>query len=270
MAFLFKMYELPVHSYSIAQPLFQNFPQAVLPAAILGGYHPGRIFVDQLDEPRVALIWSTVGYYFLAGDPSVVRDLSLVQKTLIEDFIPASKKMGERGFILIPSNYDWIINADEILPDRNTHIIYRQPFRINYDVFSARKEKTDSTVSSLELRKIDVDILKEINLPPSWLSKDSFLRNGLGYALMKGGEIISYCLSVFRSTTGIEIDVQTIPWYRRMGYATITASALIKECIQQGLQPNWECFGNNNASIDLAESLGFEKLFSYPVIYWEE
>jgi GNAT superfamily N-acetyltransferase len=270
MAFLFKMHELPVHSYSIAQSLFQNFPQAVLPAAILEGYNPGRIFVDQFDEPRVALIWSNVGYFFLAGEPSAVRDLAPVQKIIIETFIPASKKMGESGFILIPSNDHWIKYAGEILPDRNTRTIFRQPFRIHYDIFHAKREKIESNISLLELRKIDLDLIKMITLPPTWLSIDSFLKNGLGYVLMKGGEIISSCLSVFRSATGIEIDVHTIPEYRRKGYATITASALIEECIQKRLQPNWECFENNNASIDLAESLGFEKLSSYPVIYWEE
>jgi hypothetical protein len=218
----------------------------------------------------VALIWSTVGYYLLAGEPSGIQDFCAMQKVITEILVPASKKMGESGFILIPSNDDWIKNAGEILPDRNIRTIYRQPFRFHYGIFNARKEKLELAASPLELRKIDGDLLKTMDLPSSWLSIDSFLKNGLGYILMKGGEIISSCLSVFRSATGIEMDVSTIPEYHRKGYATITASALIKECIQQGLQPNWECFTNNTASIHLAESLGFEKLSPYPVIYWEE
>ncbi|MEN6434735.1 MAG: GNAT family N-acetyltransferase [Anaerolineaceae bacterium] len=264
------MYELPVCSYFLAQPIFRNFPQAILPAAILEGYHPGKVYVDQPDEPRVAMIWSTVGYYFLAGQPSAIRDIGILQKILTENFIPASKKMGENGFILATSGTEWKEYIPGIMGDRDAKIIFRQPFRFQYCIFKESKHWLASLPSGFVLKKIDADLLQIITLPSSWSSIEAFLTNGSGYALVNEGKIISSCFSVFRSGTGIEMDVQTTPEYRGKGYAMITSSAVIEACIQLGLQPNWECFWDNLASIGLAEALGFEKLSPYPVFYWEE
>ncbi len=64
------MIELAPFEFSLAGPLFSAAPYGVLSAGTLQGGHAGRVFVDQRDHPRAALVCTRVGYYFLAGQPS--------------------------------------------------------------------------------------------------------------------------------------------------------------------------------------------------------
>ena len=70
----------------------------------------------------------------------------------------------------------------------------------------------------------------------------------------------------FRFTSGEDIapiQVMTASEHQRKGYATIVARALIEEATQREITPSWECDTHNEASIALAEKLGFERQSEY-------
>jgi RimJ/RimL family protein N-acetyltransferase len=117
---------------------------------------------------------------------------------------------------------------------------------------------------------VDKSLVENAGVLGSWASPDDFMAHGIGYALMDGERIASVCTSVFASSTHVEIDVHTEDEYRRRGFACMTASALIEECLWQGMQPNGECFWENQEYTALALKLGFEHLAYYPVYFWEE
>ena len=112
------MIELTSSEYGDILPLLEGFPQQVLPYAICQGINPGRVFADRGSNPRVALIWTTVGYFFLAGDPAEATDLSEIRRVLLEIFLPASQAGGEDSFILIPSSPAWSSAWHKSCPDR--------------------------------------------------------------------------------------------------------------------------------------------------------
>ena len=260
------MIELKPERYKNALPLFENFKQAVLPQSVCEGFNVGRVFVDDEQNPQSACIWTPVGYYLLAlGRGQNLKDVS---KLLTEFFIPESKSMGETGFILIAEFDDWREKTSALLPSRDVIEIFRHQFILDMEKFNVNwREKIPA---GFELKRVDESIAEQSNLPPSWKSPADFISNGIGFALMEGDKIASVCSSVFASSARVEIDIHTEEEYRRRGFATITASALIAETLRQGRQPNWECFWENEESTTLALKLGFEQLPDYPVYFWEE
>ncbi len=249
-------------------PLLKGIRQAVLPWAICEGVNPGRVFVDRRDEPQLALIWSPVGYYFLAG---AVKELDAVRQVLTETFIPASQADGESGFILIPGEAAWKAHLAEILPGRNVIEIYRRPFVLERERFAAVGDRCKAVPPGFRLVPLTRELAERVDvLRVSWASLEDFHLMGMGFALLDGDRMASVCLSLFASHNAVEIDMHTDEAYRRRGFALLTAAALIEECLRRGLSPNWECFWENEPSVALAERLGFRALPDYPVYYWEE
>ncbi len=264
------MLELTPDNFEIALPLLAGFPQRVLPQAICQDINPGRVFVDRLEDPRVTLIWSPVGYYFLAGEPDEKADMADLRRVLIEIFIPASRAGGETGFILIPSSPAWKVYLSVLLPDREVIEIYRRPFDLDETKFSAQGNWRDRIPAGFSLQPLDASLAEKSGVLASWASVEDFLKQGVGFAMLEGTEIASMCMSIYASRERVEIDVHTDEAYRRMGFALITSAALVEECRRRGLLPNWECFWDNEASDALAARLGFSALPDYPVYYWEE
>ncbi len=262
------MIELEMPDFKIVVPLLKDIKQTVLPYAVCEGYNPGRVFVDDVNHPETVMIWTPVGYYFLVLNQ--VQVLDELSKLLTETFIPASKAIGETGFILVASLDDWQEKTSALLGNREIIEIFRRPFSFNADKFTARGNWRAQIPDGFQLKRVNESLAEKAGVLGSWASPDDFMAHGIGYALMDGDRIASLCTSVFASSTHVEIDVHTEAEYRRRGFASITASALVEECLQKGKQPNWECFWENEESTALALKLGFEQLPDYPVYFWEE
>jgi len=264
------MLQLKPTEFARTLPLLAGIKQKVLPYAICAGINPGRIFVDRNEDPQLALIWSPVGYYFLAGDPAQAADLTQARQVLTETFIPASQAGGETGFILIPSSQGWKEHLPALLPGRRVIEIYRRPHTFDPARFAGQGNWREQLPPGFRLQPLDAPLAENAGVLASWASLDDFLAHGLGFALLDGDEVASVCLSVFASREGYEMDVHTAERYRRRGFAVLVASAFIGASLQRGKQPNWECFWDNVPSSTLAARLGFIAGPDYPVYYWEE
>jgi RimJ/RimL family protein N-acetyltransferase len=58
-------------------------------------------------------------------------------------------------------------------------------------------------------------------------------------------------------TKVMPIQVDTREEHRMKGFALATCAAFIEFCLEEGLQPRWECDVSNVASASLARKLGF-------------
>jgi RimJ/RimL family protein N-acetyltransferase len=263
------MLELSPPEFPSILPLLAGIPQKVLPYAIYEGINPGRAWVDRRQDPHTALLWSKVGYYCLAGEPAAA-DLTTIQQALTEILIPASLATGENCLILIPSSAAWKEHLPSLLPGREMIEIYRRPFMLDSQRFAALGDWRARIPPGMRLLPVDTALAEQLGVRGSWASVEDFLREGIGFVLLEGGEIASACTSVFASHERVEIDVHTAAKYQRRGLAKITASALIEACLQRGKTPNWECFWDNEPSVALAVKLGFISLPDYAVHFWEE
>ena len=263
------MMELHPSEFASIPTLLEGVKQKVLPHAICQGYSAGRVFVDRRENPQMVLVWSALGYYFIAGDTDIAHDWVAASRVLLEIFVPASKASGESSFILVPAQEAWKERLPNLLPGREVLEIYRRPFQFDATQFQALPPWKDHIPPGYQIQIMDAALTARIGAPPGWSSPEAFLENGLGVVLLAGDEVASLCASVFASHEHMEIDIHTEEKYQRQGFAVLTASAFIEECSRLGKQPNWECFWENEASTALAEKLGFQAEADYPVYYWE-
>ena len=157
-----------------------------------------------------------------------------------------------------------------LLPGRHVIEIYRKPHNFDLYSFQLKGDWHTKIPPGFHFQTIDQLTTPKIGVLSSWSSIDEFLTNGIGLLLLKDEEIACTCISVFSSSEKVEMDVHTDEKFRRQGLADMICSAFIEKCIQLGKLPNWECFWDNQPSLNLAKKLGFIAQDEYPVFYWEE
>lgn len=269
------MHELAITEFHRAASLFAGL-HCLLPGAILEGMNPGRVFVDQPKDPRLAMIWTSSGYYFLAGDPPEIEMLADIRRTLHEVFVAESKRQEERGFILYPYPPTWEPAMQVILQGRQFYPIFRRQFQFSRERFERHTGWRERIPAGMRLSLIDRELLNESGsryageIPPTWASTEAFLAGGLGILILDGEQVASQCTAVYASSRGYEIDIFTAEPYRRRGLGFLAACAFIEASLERGKHPNWECFWDNEASSNLAEKLGYIPQQDYPIYYWVE
>ncbi len=55
----------------------------------------------------------------------------------------------------------------------------------------------------------------------------------------------------------LEIGIETLAEFRKMGFAELVCGALIDYCLDSGYEPVWSCRFENTASYPLAQKMGF-------------
>jgi GNAT superfamily N-acetyltransferase len=95
----------------------------------------------------------------------------------------------------------------------------------------------------------------------SYDSPDDFVERGIGFCLVDAGECVAAAYSSIVCTTGIEVSLFVEQARRRQGIATALSAALLGECLNRGLHPNWDAA--NDPSYGLALKLGYVPTGSY-------
>lgn len=119
-----------------------------------------------------------------------------------------------------------------------------------------------------ELKPIDATLYDKCLESPvtadfvsSFESKDKYLEYGRGMVILRDDKIVAGASSYTRYKEGIEIEVDTVESERRKHLATVACSALILNCLKEGLYPSWDA--QNINSVHLAEKLGYEYWHDY-------
>ena len=205
----------------------------------------GKIYVSDTERPRSALAY--VGCFgFYAGIPD---------KEIVEN-----KPNGLS--IMIPEDDEWARLIEECYPSAKKVTRYALKKDTVFDPATLRNEMK-RLPSGYELKRIDAEIYDQCLESPvtrdfvaAFESKEKFLRLGRGVVILKDGNIVSGASSYTRYREGIEIEVDTAESERRKHLATVACSALILDCLEEGLYPSWDA--QNPISVRLAEKLGYE------------
>lgn len=214
----------------------------------------GKIYVTDKDDPKSAFAY--VGCFgFFAGEP---------EKELVINK-PA-------GFVIMtPQNKAWAKLIEECFPTakRVTRYAIKKNTIFNTDLL---RKNVSMLPEGYELKKIDADLYDKCLATPvsadfvsSFDDKEQYLSLGRGMVITKDGNIVAGASSYTRYLEGIEIEVDTIPDERRKHLATVVCSALILNCLEEGLYPSWDA--QNMNSVHLAEKLGYE--FDHEYIAYE-
>lgn len=97
-----------------------------------------------------------------------------------------------------------------------------------------------------------------------WNNFGDFVKNGVGFTLLKRGFPVSTAFSSFVIDNRLEIGIETFSNNRSSGFASIICAKLIDYCLANGYEPVWSCNSGNIGSRNLAHKLGFEEIIRVP------
>ncbi len=246
----------------------------------------GKIFVDNINEPKSIYIAHDYGMSLLFGDTDNIEFNLDLKEYLLNEF---KNRISYEFLQVYPEK--WSNKLEELLKDnlikysklldnyskseadtlvekyKENHII--QWGRVNF--IYKEIDKVVFPKSEYKIKLIDSEIYDRIEgtvIPKFfWKSKELFLSNGIGYALMNGDDIVSIAFSSWKYEDVLEIGVETSQKYRKKGFAKYVCKELLSYCQKNNLSPIWACRLENTGSYLLAKSLGFDEVITLP--YYE-
>ncbi len=231
-----------------AEPIFAGWEETLIYSCVQQVM--GKIFVTDLEHPRSACAF--VGCFaFYAGE---------VNEELVRN--------KPDGFVIMtPQNEEWAEMIEKCYPDAKKVTRYAIRKDTRFDV-NKLQDMVKMLPEGYELKPIDDRLYDKCLESPatadfvsSFESKDKYLEYGRGMVILKDGEIVAGASSYTRYKEGIEIEVDTVEAERRKHLATVACSALILNCLKEGLYPSWDA--QNKKSVHLAEKLGYEYWHDY-------
>jgi GNAT superfamily N-acetyltransferase len=272
--------ELEPRDYEQARPLFARWRPYLVIFAVIDGHCPGKIYVDQRDHPRAALLWDHAeGEFYLAGythNEGFNRALNDCIRHQIRPYAQAHlPHLSEYTLYCDPDVWgpqlDVVLAGMDPMPHRRKlyalKALRRDGRACLPDGFTMAR--IDEQILGSELRGIDV--MREWVLGP-WRSAADLARSEIGFCLIHGDELVSWCVSEYTCEPvpgegrACQVGIYTREGYRRRGFATLVASATVERCLAEGIERiGWHCWGRNVASAATAERVGFELAVDRPV-----
>jgi GNAT superfamily N-acetyltransferase len=257
------MFELTASQFLLTAHLFQAAHYGVLAAGTIEGGHPGRVFIDRIEQPRAALLCTRVGYYFLAGQPHVYAFNAWLPGIFSQELAPQQAcQIGDSQVLLFYPTPAW--RAPLLAQFRGQDALALRKKRMVLAPH-ANTASINPLPTGMHLQEYDQGLLEQ---KPElggeavlfYGSITAFLTHSLGVAVLDThGNVASTCHAVFTGGGEAEISIATAQQYRRQGLARHTATAFISACRRRRLTPVWGCFLENTPSIALANDLGFRE-----------
>lgn len=269
------MHELTPDRYGQIRALFQAPADQPFCTAVLAGLHPGRVFVDDADQPRTALVTRDDAWCFLAGDPG-----NDVFNRALNRSIWDHKIVAPNASMLLFTCHppDWQGNLATVFDPREPIEAHRR----RYVCHQMSHEWRSEMPAGLTLQRMDGSLLRrpDLRIPDEvvqtirrWRSLAASQLQDFGFVAtqeMPGGraEVVSWAtVDAVVEAVG-DAGLFTEARYRRRGLATLTTAAAVEHGLAQGLSAvNWTCAEDNAGSIRIAEKLGFERQPDYVMYY---
>jgi len=261
--------ELKKNKYVRIRPLVNPLKFHLAIDAIIDAAIPGRIWVDNENDPRSALIWDLRYSYYLAGREDNYEFNIDLRKLFTKEIAPTALVRGIKQYFLVCSEaWKTVIMDKELITEKS----YLRTIPRCYYVLKTyrRGDWKQPLPPSFQMKFIDNQLLRNktfknlnsliIEIKDIAGSTEEFLRKGnFGYCLLSSElEILSWCLS-FVHGHSCEAWVQTIETHQKKGFATLTVASFVDYCQNNNLTIGWHSTKANQGSIRLAEKLGFER-----------
>ena len=258
------LYELKKTTYPKISPLFQDAQYSQLfVKAMLEGNHVGNIFVDNPERPAAALLAPLCGFYFLAGRADNAAFNQTMRERILSEFVSP-----EGDLLLFPTSAVWQSALEALFRDYKLLHVARKAFTFYLERFAAHHTAWRERIpEGYTIQRYDRRLAEDTELADFWGSLDNFLAQGVGFAVLKGDEVVSRCHAVMVGNGEAEISIETTEAYRRQGFAKLAACAFIEHCLAHSLHPAWSCWDENTPSQILAHKLGFNHPVDAPAIY---
>jgi RimJ/RimL family protein N-acetyltransferase len=218
----------------------------------------GKAFVDDLEHPTVFEIELSHFFCYFAGNVASPAGHEMIRH------LPPYR-------MLFPSSPGWMEVAREAHGDR---LVRLTRYSFSSEKLSLEHVERLLTVSPFRdrVKRIDAAIARSLSNGSDSVfeisdfdSPEDFAQRGIGYGLMEGDALMGVAYSSLVCSRGIEVSLFVMPEYRRQGAATALASALLKWCLENNLEPHWDAA--NIESCRLAEKLGYVQTGTYDAFF---
>ena len=268
------IYELRKSEYAKIQPLFKELSFTLSDDAVIKGIRPGKIYVDNVTNPKTAFVWAKPSEFCLAGYPDNDQFNSSLQHLVDEKIMPELLSHNIKFSVLYCSADAWDSKIKFIFKNQSAKKNYRW-----LHTFKELKVGWKAKIpSGFHIERIDEVFLKSKNLLNikkvydyiffNWNCIEDYIQKGFGFCLLYAHEIVSWCISGNNVGNKCKITIGTEEKYRNKGFASLISSIFLEHCHKDNLIPFWHCGTENLASIAVAEKMGFEKELLYPVYTW--
>ena len=247
--------------------------------AVVENINPGRIFVDDINNPTSGLIWlgNNDGFIFFGSEQNESFNDELNQ--FINNVImPEAKKVQLKWFEGLGNHEKWNNIIERVFEHRKlkswnqkVYILHKDEYKGNYEpviepgykVIKICHTLFDSKSNSIS----NIGFLKS-KIVEFWSSLESFFNNGMGYCIVYKNEIVSVCFSGFVVGNVHCIDIETLESHQGKKLAQRVAHSFVKECLENNMVPYWDCMEMNKPSVAVAENIGFRNEFNYVGYYF--
>jgi len=268
---------LSIAQFPKARPLFQRLMKnQPMCTAVLDGIYPGKVYVDNLAQPRTALLTTHIEseengiWCFLAGAPANEAfnqslNAAIFSRQIIADNTPV--------LFLTCDPDDWGGQMDTVLAPRppiwfpRYHFISRQ---VGFDWRVAlpsgfNVERMNDDLRHIPGLQLPDDVAATLT---KWQAMTDPRFMDFGFVTLDRTHpqpvISSWATVDFIAAGTGDLGFFTQPDYRHRSLGTITASAALEHGFANGLQQvNWTCDADNLGSVRTAEKLGLERIEDY-------
>ncbi|MFC4356308.1 GNAT family N-acetyltransferase [Chryseomicrobium palamuruense] len=242
--------------------------------AVIEGVNPGRVFVDDIENPTSGLIWlgNNDGFIFIGNEQNETFNKNL--NYFIENrIVPEATNVGLNWFEAIGNHSKWNSTIKEVFKNRNlgswnqrVYLLYKEDNQ-NHDELSIEQGyklmKIDKNIFENKDRSIENIVFLHSKILGFWDSPERFFSDGIGYCMVYKNEIVSVCFSGFVVGNVHCIHIETLEGHRGKKIAQTIARSFVKDCLDNKNVPYWDCMESNKPSVAVAEKIGFKKVFQY-------
>lgn len=239
--------------------------------AVVEGYNPGWVFVDNVMEPKTAMVWSQgiKGFYFL-GDVNS-NEFNNYLETYIKYIIaPRAKKIDLSSFEFSGTSSKWDDKLKKIFKNHKLSVskqyVYKRPSGMNLDLEELKLSdsykicKVDKAF--LGQTELDLKLVKD-SVIEWWGNVGNYSKHGMGYCILHDQQAVCSCVASFYDGRELESHIVTHEDYRKQGLATAAVAKFVKDGSDRSLDLYWDCMEKNAGSRALAEKLGYQKAYEY-------
>lgn len=223
-----------------------------LVAAVASETQAGRVFVNNRLEPTQFYVEHAFGFAQIFGKPDALFEQEL------ESYFFGRSSLGVPKVRLYGTYVPDFITRDR----SNVLVSERQRFTLDLSQFMRELGGLSVTKYLIQIEKVTVANVDEVESSFGltrrfWPSEIAFVDGANGFVLREKGRLVSICYSAASAFGFDEIDVLTLPEFKRRGFGKSVVIAFLKSSHARSAMPVWDCFTNNLPSMSLAEEIGF-------------
>ena len=276
--------ELAPGDFARVLPLFTDFGHALAVRPAVEGKCHGRMFVDDLDEPSVGLVWEGRTFYVAGPPPAPSAGGSAAAEGLVASLTRLSgttllPELGPGGCRFAYWPETWEPALEQVLAPFPHKRVMRHFYTLRPPEYHPRHDWRAAVPEGCSVRQVTPELLADPSVEMSslrhelvimWADLERFFENAFGFCLMGDGKVLGWCLTEYPNGDRRGIGIETAEDQCRKGYGWITASACVEHAFGRRLTVHWDSWANNAASVGLAKKLGFTLTREYPVLgFWK-